>query len=182
MFRVLSLGLFESTSNPSLDRRKRLCSSLSSAETMRCQHGKVPTCTTPALGRLSTIERFRGGENAASQLVERFRDGRNEASALVRLLRIAFSFAGSGLFSSSSSFSFSASPPSSSAFLRSSSACYCLDPGVFNVGPEVDGSPVRSDWQGLTLVHFSAQPEPFLTLNTSPKRQNTPSNPAFNTA
>jgi len=35
--------------------------------------------------------------------------------------------------------------------------------------------------QGLTLVHFSAQPEPFLTLNTSPKRVNTPSIPALNT-
>jgi len=33
--------------------------------------------------------------------------------------------------------------------------------------------------QGLTLVHFSAQPEPFLTLNTSPKRLNTPSTPAL---
>jgi hypothetical protein len=35
--------------------------------------------------------------------------------------------------------------------------------------------------QGLTLVHFSAQPEPFLALNTSPKRLNTPSIPALNT-
>jgi len=35
--------------------------------------------------------------------------------------------------------------------------------------------------QGLTLVHYSAQLEPFLTLNTSPKRLNTPSTPALNT-
>ena len=35
--------------------------------------------------------------------------------------------------------------------------------------------------QGLTLVYFSAQPEPFLTLSTSPKRLNNPSNPALNT-
>jgi len=35
--------------------------------------------------------------------------------------------------------------------------------------------------QGLTLVHFSAQPEPFLTFNTSPKPLNTPSTPALNT-
>ena len=32
--------------------------------------------------------------------------------------------------------------------------------------------------QGLTLVHFSAQPERFLTLETSLKRLNTPSIPA----
>jgi len=32
--------------------------------------------------------------------------------------------------------------------------------------------------QGLTLVHFSAQPEPFPTLNTSPKRLKTPSTPS----
>jgi serine O-acetyltransferase len=31
------------------------------------------------------------------------------------------------------------------------------------------------------LVRFSAPPEPFLTLKTSPKRQNTPFNPAINT-
>jgi hypothetical protein len=30
--------------------------------------------------------------------------------------------------------------------------------------------------QGLTLVHFSAQREPFLTLNTSPKRLKHPLN------
>ena len=24
----------------------------------------------------------------------------------------------------------------------------------------------QAEWQGLTLVHFSAQPEPFLTQNT----------------
>jgi len=35
--------------------------------------------------------------------------------------------------------------------------------------------------QGLTLVHFSAQAEPFLTLNTSPNRLNTLSTPALNT-
>jgi len=35
--------------------------------------------------------------------------------------------------------------------------------------------------QGLTLVHFSAQPKPFLTLNTSPERLNTPFSSAFNT-
>ena len=40
----------------------------------------------------------------------------------------------------------------------------------------------RGGGQGLTLVHCSAQPEPFLTLNTSPKRLNTPSNPALNNA
>ena len=34
--------------------------------------------------------------------------------------------------------------------------------------------------QGLTLVHFSAHPEPSLTLNTSPKRLNNPSSPALN--
>jgi len=32
--------------------------------------------------------------------------------------------------------------------------------------------------QGLTIVHFSAQPEPFPTLKISPDRLNTPSNPA----
>ena len=31
---------------------------------------------------------------------------------------------------------------------------------------------------GLPLFHFSAQPEPFPTLNTSPERLNTPSTPA----
>jgi hypothetical protein len=35
--------------------------------------------------------------------------------------------------------------------------------------------------QGLALVHFSARPEPFLTLNPSPKRLNSPSIPALNT-
>jgi hypothetical protein len=35
--------------------------------------------------------------------------------------------------------------------------------------------------QWLTVVHFSAQPEPFLTLNTSSKRLSTPSTPALNT-
>jgi hypothetical protein len=35
--------------------------------------------------------------------------------------------------------------------------------------------------QGLTLVYFSAQPEPFLTLNKFPKRIHTPSEPALNT-
>jgi hypothetical protein len=35
--------------------------------------------------------------------------------------------------------------------------------------------------QGLTLVRFSAQLEPFLTLNTSPERLNTPSTTALNT-
>ena len=30
--------------------------------------------------------------------------------------------------------------------------------------------------QGLTLLHFSAQPEPFLTLKISPKRPNNPFN------
>jgi len=35
--------------------------------------------------------------------------------------------------------------------------------------------------QGLTLVHFSAQSEPFLTLNTSPKRLSTPSTTALHT-
>ena len=36
--------------------------------------------------------------------------------------------------------------------------------------------------QGLTLVHFSAQPEPFLTLKTSPERVDTPSTSAINTS
>jgi len=36
----------------------------------------------------------------------------------------------------------------------------------------------RTRRQGLTLVHFSAQPEPFLTLKTSQRRVNTPSTPA----
>ena len=35
--------------------------------------------------------------------------------------------------------------------------------------------------QGLTLVHFSAQPEPFLTLKTSPEPLNTPSTLIMNT-
>jgi hypothetical protein len=35
--------------------------------------------------------------------------------------------------------------------------------------------------QGLTLVHLSPQLELFLTLNTSPKRINTASNPILNT-
>jgi hypothetical protein len=35
--------------------------------------------------------------------------------------------------------------------------------------------------QGVTLVHFSAQPESFLTLNTSLKRLNIPSIPPLNT-
>jgi hypothetical protein len=35
--------------------------------------------------------------------------------------------------------------------------------------------------QGLTRAHFSAQPEPFPTLKTSPKRLNTPSIHAINT-
>jgi len=35
--------------------------------------------------------------------------------------------------------------------------------------------------QGLTLVHLSTHPEPFLPLNTSPERLNTPSTPASNT-
>jgi len=39
---------------------------------------------------------------------------------------------------------------------------------------------VYTIWQGLTLVHFSAQPEPFLTFNTSPKRLKNPSTPALN--
>ena len=35
--------------------------------------------------------------------------------------------------------------------------------------------------QGLTLVHFSAEPEPFLSLKTSPKALSTPSTLAINT-
>ena len=35
--------------------------------------------------------------------------------------------------------------------------------------------------QGLTLVHFSAESEPYLTLETTPERLKTPSNPAMNT-
>jgi len=34
------------------------------------------------------------------------------------------------------------------------------------VGAGADGVPARGHGQGLTLVHFSAQPEPFLTQNT----------------
>jgi hypothetical protein len=33
--------------------------------------------------------------------------------------------------------------------------------------------------QGLTLIHFSAQPEPFLTLKISPKPLNTPLLPRY---
>jgi hypothetical protein len=33
---------------------------------------------------------------------------------------------------------------------------------------------------GLTLVHFSAQPEPFLTQNTPQHPQNTPTQPKMN--
>jgi len=40
---------------------------------------------------------------------------------------------------------------------------------------------VLSVRQGLTLVHFSAQPEPFPTLKKSPRRLNTTSTPATNT-
>jgi len=36
-------------------------------------------------------------------------------------------------------------------------------------------------WRGLTLVHFSAYHEPFLTPRTSPERVNTSSTPAINT-
>jgi hypothetical protein len=35
--------------------------------------------------------------------------------------------------------------------------------------------------QGLTLLHFSAQPERFLTLKTSPRRLSTPSTPVIST-
>ena len=35
--------------------------------------------------------------------------------------------------------------------------------------------------QGLTLVHISAQPEPFVTLRTSPKRLKTPTTHAIHT-
>jgi len=42
-------------------------------------------------------------------------------------------------------------------------------------------SPELAFRSGTTLVHFSAQPESFLTLNTSPKRVNTPSTPASTT-
>jgi len=34
---------------------------------------------------------------------------------------------------------------------------------------------------GLTLDHFSAQPEPFLTFKIPPERRSNPSNPAINT-
>ena len=34
--------------------------------------------------------------------------------------------------------------------------------------------------QGLTLFYFSAPPDSFLALNKSPKRLNTPSEPALN--
>jgi hypothetical protein len=34
--------------------------------------------------------------------------------------------------------------------------------------------------QGLTLVHFSAQLHPFVTLNMTPTHPNTPSTPALN--
>jgi len=52
-----------------------------------------------------------------------------------------------------------------------------------NFAPALAGATTaRRLRQGLSLVHFSAQPEPFLTLNASLKRLNTPSTPAFNTA
>jgi hypothetical protein len=37
----------------------------------------------------------------------------------------------------------------------------------------------RAGHQGFTLFHFSAQPEPFLTLNTCSKRLNDLSHPAL---
>jgi len=43
------------------------------------------------------------------------------------------------------------------------------------------GSSTMPHKVGITLVHFSAQPEPLLTLNTSPQRLNTPCIPALNT-
>ena len=33
------------------------------------------------------------------------------------------------------------------------------------------------DGQGLTLIHFSAQPEPYLTLDTSPNASTPPPTP-----
>ena len=44
-----------------------------------------------------------------------------------------------------------------------------------------EGGEIGAAVQGLTLLHFSAQPEPFLALKTSPQRLNTPSSPAINT-
>ena len=49
------------------------------------------------------------------------------------------------------------------------------------VTPPVGSALSTSAPQGHTLVYFSAQPEPLLTLKTSPKRLSTPSTPAINT-
>jgi len=57
----------------------------------------------------------------------------------------------------------------------------CPPPGCTMLSihsPVVPSMPPLTSNQGLTLVRFSAQPEPFMTLNTSPKRLNTPSAPA----
>ena len=50
-------------------------------------------------------------------------------------------------------------------------------PGARTWGTRV----MRARVQGLSLVHFSAQHQPFLTLKAFPKSLNTPSNPAINT-
>ena len=59
--------------------------------------------------------------------------------------------------------------------------CMPLVSGEADADADVHRGRGHRPGQGLTLVHFSAQPEPFLTLNTSSKRLNTPSTPAFHT-
>jgi hypothetical protein len=49
---------------------------------------------------------------------------------------------------------------------------------VFNTAPA--SATTSASPQGLTLDQLSAQPEPFLTFKTSPKRQDTPSTVAKN--
>jgi len=49
------------------------------------------------------------------------------------------------------------------------------------IGPGLAGAWAHYRLAGAYLVHFLAEPEPFLTLNTSPKRLNTPSTPALST-
>jgi len=55
-----------------------------------------------------------------------------------------------------------------------------LEGDKLNVFYSNPGAYLDAKRQGLTLVHFSAPPEPFLTLRTSPKRLNTPSTTAIN--
>ena len=59
-----------------------------------------------------------------------------------------------------------------------------ISAGLAAVAPEVENmlaAALSPGGQELTLVHFSAQPEPFLTLQPSPKRPTTSSTPAINT-